>query len=606
MAAAGAAALAALTASLPLWSMTMKAPQYPKGLRLVAYGTGMQGDLSEINIINHYIGMPPIDPKPAIETMLFPIGITALVLLCLASPLHRWIRRAAVCILLATPVGILVDLQWRLYVFGHSLDPKAPIRLPAFTPLILGESKLGNFVTSSTISTGVWSLIAAALLLLIGERLVRRRQSRAFPRRVAMGTAATAATALLFLAQTAGTSARSADDLQGRIDAAPRGGTVIVDGGVHKGPIVVHGPLTLVGRHQPVIDGGGIGSVVTIDGDDVTLRGFVVRNSGRQVTEEAAGITATGNRHRIEQNVVEDVYFGIHVAGGEGHVVRDNRIAPGERHGARPGHGISLWYTRSTDVRGNHVTHARDGLYFSFTEGVIAAGNDISGCRYGMHSMNSQNVTMERNTLAANLLGAALMQSDRLTLRGNRIERHREGSAAYGILLKDIGEVLAEDNTILANRIGLYAEGVANGPSRQALVLRNLIAGNDVGLALQSTAAMTVSGNRIADNLTDVRALGRKLSSGFSWSRDGRGNSWSQYRGFDADGDGIGDVPFMLDGTVEGLIQRNPLLQTFLYTPAHSALDAAVRMFPMFREPPIVVDPHPLMGPRPAEGTAHD
>jgi nitrous oxidase accessory protein NosD len=62
----------------------------------------------------------------------------------------------------------------------------------------------------------------------------------------------------------------------------------------------------------------------------------------------------------------------------------------------------------------------------------------------------------------------------------------------------------------------------------------------------------------------------------------------------------------MLDGTVEGLIQRNPLLQAFLYTPAHSALDAAVRMFPMFREPPIVVDPHPLMGPRPAEGTAHD
>jgi glycosidase len=68
-----------------------------------------------------------------------------------------------------------------------------------------------------------------------------------------------------------------------------------------------------------------------------------------------------------------------------------------------------------------------------------------------------------------------------------------------------------------------------------------VIAGNEVGLALQSTAALTLTGNRIAENLSDVRPLGRRLSSGMRWSRDGRGNSWGQYRGYDADGDGIGD-----------------------------------------------------------------
>ena len=135
-------------------------------------------------------------------------------------------------------------------------------------------------------------------------------------------------------------------------------------------------------------------------------------------------------------------------------------------------------------------------------------------------------------------LGAALMQSDRLELRGNRIQQHREGSAAYGVLLKDIGDLVAEDNIIITNRVGIYAEGVPSQPAREAIVRRNVIAGNEVGLALQSNAALSVAENRIADNLTDVRALGGRLSASSRWSIERRGNAWSQYRGYDADRDG--------------------------------------------------------------------
>ena len=95
-----------------------------------------------------------------------------------------------------------------------------------------------------------------------------------------------------------------------------------------------------------------------------------------------------------------------------------------------------------------------------------------------------------------------------------------------------------------------------------------------MGLALQSNAALTMTGNRIAENLTDVRPLGNRLSSSMRWSRDGRGNSWGQYRGFDADHDGIGDVPHSLTDAMDALIRRNPLAQAFLYTPAHLALEA--------------------------------
>ena len=590
-----AAALVGVSFYLPLWSMTMTAPQYRHGLHLTAYGSGMVGDLREINIINHYIGMATIDPRPALEVAMFPVGVGLVAVLCLLAPINRWTRRLAIVSTVAMPVGILVDLQWWLYRFGHSLDPAAPIRMPPFTPLILGVSKLGNFVTTSMIASGLVCMIAAAVILAFGGRLLGRfdrRRALIVPSR----TAAKAAALVLFIGPA--TNANAESTLQQRLDNAPRGTTIVVQQGTYAGPIVIRGPLVVVGEGRPVIDGQGKGSVVTIEGDGVVLRGFVVRNSGREVTEEAAGISATGNRHVIEDNTIENVYFGIHLSGGENHVVRGNRIVPGEHHGARPGHGLNVWNTRNSKFIGNHIADARDGIYLSFTDGVAIEGNDITRCRYAVHSMYSRNATIIGNDLIANLLGAALMLSDRLELRGNRIERHRDGSSAYGVLLKDIDNLVATDNIIRSNLIGIYAEGVAEQASSHAQLSGNTISGNAVGLALQATAAMTVNGNNFTDNLTDVRSLGAHISPATRWSRDGRGNFWGEYRGFDANGDGVGDIPHTVDGVMDVLLQRNPGVQAFLYTPAHLALEAAARMFPISRREPVLVDPAPVIAKR--------
>ncbi len=585
------AGLIALSAQLPLWTMTMKAPQYRHGLHLKAYGSGMQGDLRELNIINHYIGMAPIDPQPALEVAMFPVGIALVISLCLLAPFHRWIRRLALAATIAMPIGILIDLQWWLYQFGHSLDPRAPIRMAPFTPLILGTSKLGNFVTTSMISTGILCMVAAAIILTLSERIARGRRHEG--RRAAHACAVAAALSGLLVGRAPASGAEAT--LQQRIDATSPGATLVVNGGVHNGPILIRGPMTVQGENRPVIDGQGKGSVVTIEGDGVVLRGFIVRNSGRQVTDEAAGITATGNRHRIERNDIVDVYFGVHVAGGRHHLIQDNRIAPGEHHGARPGHGLSIWNTQETRISRTQISDARDGIYLSFIDGVVVEGNHVTRCRYAVHSMYSQHAQIIENTMIGNLLGAALMLSDHLELRRNRIEQHRAGSSAYGLLLKDIDNLSATDNRILANRVGIYAEGVAVRTSSRAVLTGNVITGNDVGLALQSNASMTIAANRIANNLTDVRPLGARLSAATRWSAHGRGNMWGEYRGYDADADGIGDIPHRVDAVMDTLLQRTPLAQAFLYTPAHLALEAAARMFPLSRRPPVLVDPAPLM-----------
>ena len=588
---AGAAGLIAWSSTLPLWTMTMRAPQYPKGLTLFAYGTGMTGDVSELNILNHYIGMPPLH-APALETAVFPYAVVALVLLCLLSPLHQVLRRVAVVAAALTPIAMLADLQWRLYEFGHSLNPEAPIRLKEFTPLVIGTTVMGNFKSWGMVSWGVWCLALAAVLLWTPGLLARRREAR--PGRAAVRKVAAATLLVLLLAGGSQTSAQPGA-LQALIDATEPGGTLDVPAGDYAGPVTIRGPLTVMTSAGATIDGGGRGSVVLIEGTGVLFRGFTVRNSGRDVTEEAAGITITGNGHVVESNRIEDVYFGIHAGDGEGVTIRDNTITPGEHHGARPGHGISAWHLRDSTIAGNRISHARDGIYLSFTAQVSVTGNTVTGCRYGLHSMYSRNASFEGNQAEGNLLGAALMNSDRLVFRGNRIARHRDGPAAYGVLLKDIGDLVAEGNQILSNRIGIYAESVPTDPSSKAVLTRNVIAGNEVGLALQSTVALVVTGNRIAENLTDVRPLGHHLSAGMQWSRDGRGNSWSRYRGFDANGDGVGDVPFQLDDAMDALLRRNPSIQALLYTPAHLAIEAAARMFPVYRQPPVLIDRHPLL-----------
>ena len=588
-----AAALVALSSVLPLWSMTMRAPQYPRGLHLFAYGTGLGGDVHEINILNHYIGMPPIEAPP-LETAFFPIGITALVVLCLTAPFHKWLYRIAIAGTAAAPLVGIADLQWRLYAFGHSLNPKAPIRLQPFTPLVIGQTSMGNFVSTGMIGWGFAVIVAATIVLVLGARLEKKWSSQATPG-ARINPALAALLAIAVAVSAAEASVTPAADLQARIDAAPRGSTLHVPAGVYRGPIVVQGPLTLIGEPGASIDGGGHGSVISISGANVTLRGFTVRNSGRDVTEEAAGIKVVGSDHRIESNDVSDVYFGIHIGDGARVVVEGNRIRPGKQYGARPGQGINAWNLRDSRIAGNHVAEARDGIYLSFTERVEVTENVVTDCRYGLHSMYSHEARFERNEVTRNLLGAALMMSDRLVLKANRIREHREGVAAYGVLLKDIGDLVAEDNEITSNRVGIYAEAVPSSAQREAVFNRNLIAGNEVGLALQSTARLTLTGNRIAENLADVRALGFTLAAGMRWSRDGRGNSWSQYRGYDADGDGVGDVPHRVEDAMDGLIRRNPLIQALLYTPAHLALEAAARMFPLYRQPPLLVDERPLM-----------
>jgi hypothetical protein len=174
---AGAAVLLIISIFLPYWSMVLHAPQYPRGLVVHAYVNHLEGDVSEIDGLNHYIGMRPLGEAAQLERSISIFAISALALLVLAaifihSPWAALLTLPAILL----PVVFLADLYYWLNNFGQNLDPRAALSnaVEPFTPPILGEGLIGQFRTVAYADFGLLLASAASILILVGLYLQRR------------------------------------------------------------------------------------------------------------------------------------------------------------------------------------------------------------------------------------------------------------------------------------------------------------------------------------------------------------------------------------------------------------------------------------------------
>jgi copper chaperone NosL len=171
--------LLAVASRLPIWQAKFSAPQYPQGLNIAAYGNTVKGDLSEINELSHYIGMPPFSFVGMPEMRLWLLVILVAIMAAVVAVVTRrhWLRRLACAGLWLVPVGALADVQFRLWQIGHSLDPTSPIRVASFTPKVVGPTTLMNFTVLGVPGMSL-VLIAVAAALVTAGPLVARRLAR--------------------------------------------------------------------------------------------------------------------------------------------------------------------------------------------------------------------------------------------------------------------------------------------------------------------------------------------------------------------------------------------------------------------------------------------
>ncbi|GIX48540.1 MAG: hypothetical protein KatS3mg131_2751 [Candidatus Tectimicrobiota bacterium] len=162
---------------LPYWRMTLLAPQYPGGLHVHVYVNRLSGDVREIDLLNHYIGMRPLGEAAQLERSLSIFAIAVLALLLVATVyVHNQFAALLSLPAMLFPAIFLADLAFWLRNYGQNLDPRAPLSsaIKPFVPPLLGEGRVGQFRTVAALDTGFYLAALAALLILVGLYCHRR------------------------------------------------------------------------------------------------------------------------------------------------------------------------------------------------------------------------------------------------------------------------------------------------------------------------------------------------------------------------------------------------------------------------------------------------
>ncbi len=381
-------------------------------------------------------------------------------------------------------------------------------------------------------------------------------------------------------------------DLQAAVDHAAAGDVIEVERGRYDVNLRITRPLTLRGVGRPTLSGGQRGNTIDVLATDVTIEGLIVRDSGTSLVDQHAGVYVRPGAHRttVRDNELTYNLFGLWIEKADDVVVQRNVIT-GLRdvQSSQRGNGVQLYNTQRARVLDNRISFVRDGLYVDVSHHAVFRGNRLHHCRYGTHYMNSYHNLWEGNESFLNRGGLALME-----VRDNIVRNNRTwGNSDHGIMLRTMQDSVVENNIVAGKQRGFFIYDV------EYVTLRgNLVVDNAVGVHLAAGSTRnTVQGNDFVANREQVRYVGAR-DEAWGASRGARegGNHWSNYRGWDRDGDGIGDVPYEANDLIDRLQVRYPAMALLMGSPSVQALRLVGQQFPVLRVPS-VVDAHPRMTP---------
>ncbi|ATE62378.1 nitrous oxide reductase family maturation protein NosD [Thauera sinica] len=405
--------------------------------------------------------------------------------------------------------------------------------------------------------------------------------------RTALGLLAACAAAFGTPAAAATLRVAPGGSIQAAIERAAPGDVIEIERARYEENLRIAKPLTLRGLDRPTLSGGLKGDTIRITAEDVTIEGLIVANSGDSLRDQNAGIYVYPGSHRAVVRNCDLAYnlFGLWIEQANDVRVEGNLVT-GKRdyQSSQRGNGIQLYNTLRAQVIGNHVSFVRDAIYVDVTHDAVFRGNRLHHSRYGTHYMNSYRNLWEDNDVWMNRGGLALMEVRDQVVRNNRAWANSD----HGIMLRTIQDAVVENNVVAGNQRGFFIYDAEYNTLRG-----NTIVDNVVGVHLWAGSKNNqVENNDFIANREQVRYVGARDEL---WGVK-EGNHWSNYLGWDRNGDGFGDVRYEANDLVDRLSWRHPMMKLLLASPAVQTLRLVGQQFPLLRAPSIV-DPKPRMQP---------
>lgn len=372
--------------------------------------------------------------------------------------------------------------------------------------------------------------------------------------------------------------------LSAEIAASTDGDIILVTPGVYTENVVVDRRVAIIASAGAVVDGGGNGNVLVVDAAGVVVQGLTLRGCGTDPAVSEAGIRVEqhASQVRLQGNRIEQCRFGIWIHGSEGAMLIGNSVQ-GMTEVTRNERGdcIHLWSARGVKITGNSLADCRDGVYMELSTDCEVTGNTIEDSRYSVHTMWCDRSVYNDNIVSGNFVGLALMFSKHIQAKGNTLY----DNATHGILLTQVTRSEVSGNNIIGNTKGLFVYN-----SLYNVIRANLVARNNLGMHYWGGSEDNeVDGNTFVENEIQVKFI---ASHDQQWN----GNFWSDYVGWDMNGDERGDLPYHSNSLADSFLWKYPAAKFLLAGPALQLLVLAEREFPVIRVPK-GVDGSPLMEP---------
>lgn len=314
--------------------------------------------------------------------------------------------------------------------------------------------------------------------------------------------------------------------IQGAINAAYDGDTILVSSGTYYENLVVNKTVSLIGENvaTTILFGGSASPVINITMNDSYVGGFAITGGsmgillgstyldrtsqntifGNHITNTGTGIYVTeySSRNSILVNNIE-AGIGISLNSDNNTVCENNITGNGSGNrayaGILTGDAIADWHM-GNDISRNKIQNSTYGIY------LYGGSSSYGGLNYNL---------LEGNEIASNDYGIFVMASIRNEIIGNNVTANLAGITLYPEALGHYGywasngNMLSENN-VTNNQYGILIRGCANND-----VIMNDITGNDYGIDLGWVDNMgeyrysqenRIVGNNLADNGQGVYA----------------------------------------------------------------------------------------------------